>query len=275
MSRCRETSTRRRCSHPSRRSARAPPPSSTRRRVAPGTSSTWATASCPRPRSITCARWSTPSTSCRRGSMPADGVLLLAFGGPTRAEEIRPFLANVLRGRSVPPERVAEVVRHYQAIGGRSPLNDLTFRQAHKLEATLAATGPALRAYVGMRNWEPYVADTLARMPGAGARRAAAEQLGRPRWQVAYQSRSGSPREPWLEPDVNDALRALVADGARDVVVVPVGFVCDHVEVLYDLDVAARATAGSLGLGFARASTVNDHPLFIQMLAEVVAAAAA
>src|SRR5438876_755253 len=85
MSRCRETSTRRRCSHPSRRSARAPPPSSTRRRVAPGTSSTWATASCPRPRSITCARWSTPSTSCRRGNMPADGVLLLAFGGPTRA----------------------------------------------------------------------------------------------------------------------------------------------------------------------------------------------
>jgi len=74
---------------------------------------------------------------------------------------------------------------------------------------------------------------------------------------------------------VSDALRALAADGARDVVAVPVGFVCDHVEVLYDLDVAARATAGSFGLGFARASTVNDHPLFIQMLAEVVAAAAA
>src|SRR5439155_18722982 len=80
--------------------------------------------------------------------------------------------------------------------------------------------------------------------------------------------------EPWLAPDVNDALRALAADGARDVVVVPVGFVCDHVEVLYDLDVAARATARAAGLGVARASTVNDHPLFIQMLAEVVAAAA-
>ena len=306
--------------------------------------------------------------------MAADAVLLIAFGGPTRAEEIRPFLANVVRGRPVPPERVEEVVRHYEAIGGRSPLNELTSRQARKLEAALAATGPALPVYVGMRNWEPYLADTLARMAGDGvrqavgvilsphaieasreryaeqveaaraalgarapavhylgawhthplfvtavadattaalvtlpaARRAAAplvftahsvpvamaarapyvaeitasaaavaRRLGRDRWQIAYQSRSGSPREPWLEPDVNDALRALAADGARDAVVVPVGFVCDHVEVLYDLDVEAHATADGLGLGFARASTVNDHPLFIRMLAEVVARAAA
>src|SRR5438552_3549326 len=264
--RCRGTSTRWRCSRPSRRSAPAPPPSSRRRQIAPGTSSTWATASCPRPRSITCARWSTPSTSCRRGSMPADGVLLLAFGGPTRAEEIRPFLANVLRGRPVPPERVEEVVRHYEAIGGRSPLNDLTFRQAHKLEATLTVTGPALRVYVGMRNWEPYVADTLARMAGDGVRSAVGVILS--------PHASEASRERYLE-EVKAALRALAADGARDVVVVPVGFVCDHVEVLYDLDVEARATARAAGLGFARASTVNDHPLFIQMLAEVVAAAAA
>jgi ferrochelatase len=102
-----------------------------------------------------------------------------------------------------------------------------------------------------------------------------AERLGRTRWQIAYQSRSGSPRDPWLEPDVNDALRALAADGGRDVVVVPIGFVCDHVEVLYDLDVEARATAAAAGLGFVRAPTVNDHPLFVRMLAEVVRAAAA
>ena len=305
--------------------------------------------------------------------MAADAVLLIAFGGPTRPEEVRPFLANVVRGRKVPPERIEEVVRHYDAIGGRSPLNDLTLRQACKLEAALAASGPALPVYVGMRNWAPYLADTLARMAADGVRRAVgvilsphaseasrerytdevdatraalgarapevryvgtwhthplfvtavadaataalvtlpaarraaaplvftahsvplamaerspyvaeitasaravAERLGRTRWQVAYQSRSGSPHEPWLEPDVNDALRALAAAGARDVVVVPVGFVCDHVEVLYDLDVEARATAAALGLGFARASTVNDHPLFIHMLAEVVAEAA-
>jgi ferrochelatase len=73
---------------------------------------------------------------------------------------------------------------------------------------------------------------------------------------------------------VNDAMRAAAAAGVRDVVAVPIGFVCDHVEVLYDLDVEARGTAASLGLGFVRASTVNDHPAFIAMLADVVRGAA-
>jgi ferrochelatase len=300
----------------------------------------------------------------------ADAVLLIAFGGPTRPEEIRPFLANVLRGRNVPPERVEAVVRHYEEIGGRSPLNELTFRQARKLQSALAATGPARPVYVGMRNWEPYIHDTVTRMADDGVRRAVglilaphaseasreryvedvdaaraalggrapefrwaaawhthplfvtavadavvaalvtipaarraaaplvftahsiprsmadrspyveqvtasahavAERLGRTHWQVAWQSRSGSPHEPWLEPDVSAALRTLRAGGATDAVVVPVGFVVDHVEVLYDLDVEARATARALGLGWARAGTVNDHPVFVRMLAEVVA----
>jgi ferrochelatase len=86
---------------------------------------------------------------------------------------------------------------------------------------------------------------------------------------------AANPRDPWLEPDVNDALRALAADGAREVVVAPIGFVCDHVEVLYDLDVEARRTAAALGLRFARASTVNSHPAFIEALADVVRSAAA
>src|SRR5262249_55470755 len=103
---------------------------------------------------------------------------------------------------------------------------------------------------------------------------AVAGAAGVARWEVVYQSRSGNPREPWLEPDVNDSLRALAADGVRDVVVAPIGFVCDHVEVLYDLDVMARRTAASLGLGFVRAQTVNDHPAFIAMLADLVKEAA-
>jgi len=143
----------------------------------------------------------------------------------------------------------------------------VTLPALHRAAAPLVFTAHSVPVAMAAR--APYVAEVTA------SARAVAERLGRTRWQVAYQSRSGSPHEPWLEPDVNDALRALAADGARDVVVVPVGFVCDHVEVLYDLDVAARATARAAGLGFARASTVNDHPLFIQMLAEVVAAAAA
>jgi len=298
-----------------------------------------------------------------------DAVLLIAFGGPTSMDEVRPFLANVSRGRAIPPERLESVVHHYELIGGRSPLNDLTFRQARGLEAALRTDGPALPVYVGMRNWTPYLTETLRRMQAGGVRRAIgvimsaqqndagwgryqrdvveaqtavgtgapeidyvdewhahplfidalsdnvraafagipaerraatalvftahsipaamaaaspyvaqitegaqliAAQIGHARWSIAYQSRSGNPREPWLEPDVCDVVRQLGRDGARDVVVVPIGFVCDHVEVLYDLDIEARQVADAGGIHFVRAATVNDHPLFIRMLAHVV-----
>jgi ferrochelatase len=115
-----------------------------------------------------------------------------------------------------------------------------------------------------MAEVSPYVAETTA------SARAVAERLGHRRWQVAWQSRSGRPSDPWLEPDVNDALRALAASGVTDAIVMPIGFVCDHVEVLYDLDVEARATAATLGLGFARAATVSDHPEFIAALGDVI-----
>jgi ferrochelatase len=290
--------------------------------------------------------------------MPADAVLLITFGGPTRPEEIRPFLENVTRGRRIPPERLDEVVHHYELIGGRSPLNELTFRQAEALRRELGSTP----VYVGMRNWEPYLADTLAQMAFDGVRHAAglilaphanessrerymeaveagraalgprapmvdyvgdwyahplfvdalaaqveaalakapagahvvftahsiptpgseryvhelgatasavAARLGDPRWEIAYQSRSGNPRDPWLEPDVNDTLARLAGEGTRAVVVAPIGFVCDHVEVLYDLDVEATATAERLGLALVRAATVGDDPRFIRMLAQV------
>src|SRR5512147_1086032 len=96
----------------------------------------------------------------------ADAVLLLAFGGPTRPEEIRPFLANVTRGRRIPADRLEAVAQHYELIGGRSPLNELTFRQAAALRRAL----PSLPVYVGMRNWAPYVADVVAEMTLAGVR---------------------------------------------------------------------------------------------------------
>jgi ferrochelatase len=298
-----------------------------------------------------------------------DSVLLIAFGGPERPEDVRPFLQIVTEGRRIPPERLEEVAHHYDLIGGGSPLNALTRGQAEGLRAALAAEGRALPVWVGMRNWHPFLHETLAEMRDAGARRALgiilsslqteaswaryvedvaaargkigpdapevvyaapwsghprfieamadrarvalegveparraearlvftahsvpvamaagspyaaqletaarriAQALGRPRWSVAYQSRSGSPRDPWLEPDVADLIRALAREGARDVVVVPVGFVCDHVEVLYDLDVEARAVAEACGLGFHRAAAANDHPAFIAMLADLV-----
>jgi ferrochelatase len=144
-----------------------------------------------------------------------------------------------------------------------------------RARAALDGVAPARRAVahllftahsvpVSMAAGSPYAAqlDTAAR--------AIATALGRSAWSVAYQSRSGSPRDPWLEPDVGDRIRALARDGVRDVVVVPVGFVCDHVEVLYDLDVEAKAVAETCGVGFHRAGTANDHPAFVAMLADLV-----
>lgn len=304
---------------------------------------------------------------------PFDAVLLIAFGGPTAPHEIRPFLANVTRGRPIPPARLEEVAHHYEKMGGRSPLNELTFRQAEALHARLAETGPELPVYVGMRNWHPYLAETLRTMRDAGVARAlgvilsahdseagwqryvadvaaareeilaagercpevayapnwhdepgyvsaaaarihavmagipeaeradtplvftahsiptamastsryvtqfgrtaelVAGALAHRRWELAYQSRSGRPEDPWLEPDVNRVIERLAHDGAPRVVVAPIGFVCDHVEVLYDLDDEARATAERCGITLLRAGTVSDHPDFIAMLASLVA----
>jgi protoporphyrin/coproporphyrin ferrochelatase len=122
---------------------------------------------------------------------------------------------------------------------------------------------------VAMAAGSPYAAQLEA------TARAVAARVGRGGWSVAYQSRSGSPRDPWLEPDVSDVIRALAREGARDLVVVPVGFVCDHVEVLYDLDVEARQVAAAAGVGFHRAPAANDHPDFIAMLADLVEETAA
>ncbi|HEV8473549.1 MAG TPA: ferrochelatase [Methylomirabilota bacterium] len=301
-----------------------------------------------------------------------DAVLLIAFGGPTAPSEIRPFLANVARGRRIPPERLEEVAHHYEAMpGGRSPLNALTDAQAAGLRRALAEGGRALPVYVGMRNWHPYLRETLSAMVADGRRRAlgvilsafrseaswerymndvavaraatpdapeigyappwsdhprfvaavadrtrtalgavpaperartplvftahsipmamaegapyvgdftaaaraVAERVGHARWSLAYQSRSGSPRDPWLDPDVGDVIRELAKAGERRVVVVPIGFVCDHVEVLYDLDRVARDLAAQHGVELVRAAAVNDHPEFIAMLSELVRAA--
>lgn len=297
-------------------------------------------------------------------------VLLIAFGGPTSPDEIRPFLARVTKGIPIPPERLEEVAHHYEAVGGKSPLNEITFRQAETLEKILREQQLHLPVYVGMRNSHPFFVETLKRMADdsvktclgfilsshrteaswerymkniAEARtklrgaapevdycpgwhdhplfvqtwveliqaisakisaqqrpttpliftahslpiemasrspyveqleitvRLIAEKAGQPRWSIAYQSRSGKPTDPWLEPDLTQAIRDLAAEGIREVVVAPVGFVCDHVEILYDLDIEAKAFAAGMGVRLVRASCPNDHPTFIQMMADVIA----
>jgi protoporphyrin/coproporphyrin ferrochelatase len=302
-------------------------------------------------------------------SLPYDGVLLIAFGGPSAPEEIRPFLARVLRGIPIPAERVEEVVRHYEAVGGRSPLNEITFRQALALQRLLTEKKIPLPVYVGLRNASPFFTETLKQMADEGAKRALglilsshkteaswdryqknisdaraalaretpqidycdewhdhplfiqtwaelieasftrisparcqttpliltahslpvpmavcstyveqlettarliAAKLGHQRWSLAYQSRSGKPTDPWLEPDIGQAIRDLATQGVSEVVVAPIGFVCDHVEVLYDLDIEAKQFAGNLGINFIRASCPNDHPTFIRMIADII-----
>lgn len=89
-------------------------------------------------------------------------------------------------------------------------------------------------------------------------------------WEIVYCSRSGAPHIPWLEPDVNDRLAELAGEGVGSVVTVPFGFISDHMEVVYDLDTEARATASDLGLGYVRAATVGVHPAFVGMLADAV-----
>jgi ferrochelatase len=114
--------------------------------------------------------------------------------------------------------------------------------------------------------------------PGAGAyeaqhrevARLVAERAGAAAWTLAYCSRSGSPHQAWLEPDINDLLRELAADGVRSVVVVPIGFVSDHMEVVFDLDTEAAVTASELGMAFARVPTPGVHPAFVAMVRDLV-----
>lgn len=89
-------------------------------------------------------------------------------------------------------------------------------------------------------------------------------------WKLVYQSRSGPPGRPWLEPDILEYLRRLREIGARDVVVAPIGFISDHMEILFDLDIEAKNLAIDLGMTMVRAGTVGTHPLFIQMIRELI-----
>jgi len=100
--------------------------------------------------------------------------------------------------------------------------------------------------------------------------RLVAESAGHGRWRLVYQSRSGPPSQPWLGPDICDHIRLLKQEGETDLVVAPVGFISDHMEVLYDLDTEARQLADGLGLNMVRAATVGTHPDFVRMIRELI-----
>ena len=102
------------------------------------------------------------------------------------------------------------------------------------------------------------------------ASRLTAASLGRKEWKIAYQSRSGPPSQPWLEPNIGSVLQELASGGEKAAVVVPIGFVSDHMEVVYDLDTEARAVAVNAGIRMVRAQTAGAHPRFVRMIREIV-----
>src|SRR6185437_905482 len=152
-------------------------------------------------------------------SAPFDAVLLVAFGGPQGPADVRPFLENVLRGRRVSPERIEAVAHHYERFGGVSPLTELTMKQAAALEAGLKARGVPLPVHVGMRNWHPYLADTMAAMSAAGVRRAIGVLA------AAQRSYSGCLQ---YRENVRDARAAIIAGGHAPVDVFYIGDWHEH-----------------------------------------------
>jgi len=302
------------------------------------------------------------------GTRRADrwGVLLLAHGAPDKLEDVPEFLLNVRGGRPLPEAAVAEVVERYRRIDGGSPLLEHTNRQAEALATVLGHT-----VYVGMRNWKPFIRDSVHRLSEDGLQRVVAvclapqnsrtsvglyrkhleEAAGAvvPRvrvefveswhdnadlieafkqraiaaltsaqaaaggpvpviftahsvpektiaagdpyeaqvketaalvagalsladWTVAFQSQ-GMTAEPWIGPTVESTIDKLAAQGHKHALIAPVGFVCDHVEILYDIDVVFREYGRARGMTVWRSESLNDHPLLIRALASVVRAA--
>jgi ferrochelatase len=280
-------------------------------------------------------------------------VVLMAYGSPSRLEDIRAYLEDIREGRPVSDTAVAALTERYRRIGG-SPLDEMTERQRTALEGELG-----LPVFVGMKHWRPRIAEAVEQALAAGAdtivgvvlaphysrlsidgyrelleaalagrarlvfvegwhtnepylaaladrvrgfgghvvftahslparildegdpyreqlletSRLVAERAGLEAWSFAFQSASPT-GEPWLGPDILEELDALAAQGVGRVLVCPIGFVSDHLEILWDLDFEARERATELGLELERVESLNDDPAFIRGLAELLRQAA-
>ena len=301
---------------------------------------------------------------------PGLAVLLMAHGTPESVGQMADYLRLVRGGREPSAELIEEMTHNWEAIGGHSPLTDITLQQAEALRARLAADGHDVVVVVGMRNWRPFIADAIREIEQTGARRivgipmapqfstlsvqkymdaaqaalpagveftcvrsfhdhpllveafaeqvraahpgvdeevvftahslpqrvaaagdpypnevaatarAVADRCGIRSYHTAYQSAGRTP-EPWLGPDLTEHVRARASApstrdarsgqaGARGMLVVPIGFVCDHTEILFDIDVQAAAAAREAGLELRRTQSLNTSPTFIRALAALV-----
>ena len=144
---------------------------------------------------------------------------------------------------------------------------------ADRLRAALDTLSPTEREQTPVIFTAHSIPQSMARVSAYEAQlreacQLVARQAGAREWELAYQSRSGSPAQPWLGPDIGERLRA---QKSKVVVVAPIGFISDHMEVLYDLDVEARELAETLGMRMVRAGTAGVHPAFVRMVQELVA----
>jgi ferrochelatase len=186
--------------------------------------------------------------SCRQYREDLEGAIAEAGPGAPRIEKLRLFYNH--------PGFIEAVADLASAALAALPLE-------RRAGAHLAFTAHSIPR--AMAEGSDYVAQLLE------AAALVAERLGGRRpWRLVYQSRSGPPAVPWLEPDIGDHLETLRRGGATDVVVIPIGFVSDHMEVRYDLDTDAAARARALGLGFVRAETPATHLAFVRMARELL-----
>jgi protoporphyrin/coproporphyrin ferrochelatase len=317
--------------------------------------------------------------------MAKQAVLLLAHGTPETVEQIPEYLRNVVSGRPLPQTVIQEIQHRYSLIG-RSPLTEITFRQASLVEAELAARGANVRVYVGMRNWRPYIADVVRQMRADGVEEAAvicmapqnsrtsvglyrraveAEAAGMridfteswahhpllieafaerlrprlaaltaevghpvpvlftahsvptrtvqasdaqgldanqaqprlwpgpanaadpyaeqardtaalvaglvpeiPKWWFAFQSQ-GASGGPWIGPTVESTLDDIAAHSFKTVILQPIGFLCDHVEILFDVDIFFRDYASKRGLRLERPESLNASPTLASAVADL------
>ena len=302
-------------------------------------------------------------------------VLLMAYGGPNSLEDVEPYLLDVRGGRPTSQALIDEVRERYAVIGGKSPLLEITCRQAEALEERLnqSASGP-YQVFVGMRHWTPYIRDVVDQIAQAGITRilalcmtpfssristgayfdhlqraiethdetspwrqaltvhrvgawfdhptyvraiavnvrdgihergstpfvlftthslpAALVEQGDPyaeqfeqlaglvakeaglaagQWMTCYQS-AGAQNTRWLGPSLEETIDRLASEGQKSILVAPLGFLSDHVEILFDIDIEAQQIAEQTGVELSRIHSLNDQPLFIQALSEITQA---